>query len=511
MIPDNIVQEIKDRADIVEVVEQFFGLKRKGANRVALCPFHNERTPSFNVNPARNIFKCFGCDKGGDSIEFLMEHEDLTYPDALKWLAGFYNISIKENENENTTTYKTQQRRAAPIAPPKPPPSFTDPAKFQASLTKYETNNLVQWLCKKLGHDVVMEAVTAYHVGTAKDGGTIFWLTNIDGQVGTGHIMYYPKNDHHRIQSKNPNWTNFIAGQTDTEKYNWVKYWFGEHLLKIHPLRTVAIVESEKTALVCSIYFAHLGYVWIASGGIGLGAKDWNVLKGRKVILYPDLGPPTALKKGGKELTPFDRWEEKSEQMQGFGIYASVNKHLEKEAAQFTKDKKWDLADFLLKCDLLEVQHAVPTSEPPDQRIEQTPQPETTTVPGNTPPTPPQTPQAILNPNDHLPDGHHCERYTDRMTGKKFEVMINADGYPATWNLNADQKKTLTRFIKAAPPITNLITHFDLRLVGVDPITDESETAFGKTRERAAATCRRAKDWRPTITNKYKIKAKHYV
>lgn len=98
MIPPKQVQEILDATRIEEVVGDFVTLKRRGVNLIGLCPFHGERTPSFNVNPARNIFKCFGCGKAGDSITFLKEHENLTYPEALRWLARKYNIEIKEVE-----------------------------------------------------------------------------------------------------------------------------------------------------------------------------------------------------------------------------------------------------------------------------------------------------------------------------------------------------------------------------------------------------------------------------
>jgi DNA primase len=98
MIPPKQVQEILDATRIEDVIEDFVTLRRRGVNLIGLCPFHGERTPSFNVNPARNIFKCFGCGKAGDAITFLKEHENLTYPEALKWLARKYNIEIQEIE-----------------------------------------------------------------------------------------------------------------------------------------------------------------------------------------------------------------------------------------------------------------------------------------------------------------------------------------------------------------------------------------------------------------------------
>jgi DNA primase len=98
MIPPKQVQDILDASRIEDVVGEFVSLKRRGVNLIGLCPFHGERTPSFNVNPARNIFKCFGCGKGGDAVTFLREHENLTYLEALRWLARKYGIEIQEVE-----------------------------------------------------------------------------------------------------------------------------------------------------------------------------------------------------------------------------------------------------------------------------------------------------------------------------------------------------------------------------------------------------------------------------
>ncbi len=97
-IPREKVEEILQAARIEEVVGEFMTLKKRGTNLIGHCPFHNEKTPSFNVNPARNIFKCFGCGKAGDSAKFLMEHEHFTYPEALRYLAKKYNIKIEEKE-----------------------------------------------------------------------------------------------------------------------------------------------------------------------------------------------------------------------------------------------------------------------------------------------------------------------------------------------------------------------------------------------------------------------------
>ena len=98
MIDRQTVDRIMDAADIVEVVSEFVSLRKSGASYKGLCPFHNERTPSFYVSPSRGICKCFSCGKGGNAVGFIMEHEQMTYPEALRWLARKYGIEIKERE-----------------------------------------------------------------------------------------------------------------------------------------------------------------------------------------------------------------------------------------------------------------------------------------------------------------------------------------------------------------------------------------------------------------------------
>lgn len=99
MIPKDTVEKIIEASRIEDVVGDFVSLKRRGTSMIGLCPFHNEKTPSFHVSVGKGIFKCFGCGKGGDSVRFIMEHEKATYPEALRYLANKYSIEIAEVEN----------------------------------------------------------------------------------------------------------------------------------------------------------------------------------------------------------------------------------------------------------------------------------------------------------------------------------------------------------------------------------------------------------------------------
>jgi DNA primase len=96
MISQQTIDQILNRTDIIEVVGGFIKLKKRGANYLGLCPFHNEKSPSFTVSPAKEIYKCFGCGKSGNAISFLMDHEKISYVDALRWLATKYNVEIEE-------------------------------------------------------------------------------------------------------------------------------------------------------------------------------------------------------------------------------------------------------------------------------------------------------------------------------------------------------------------------------------------------------------------------------
>lgn len=98
MISPATIQQIQSRIDIVDVVGNFVRLRKRGGNYLGLCPFHNEKTPSFTVSPTKEIYKCFGCGKSGNSISFIMEHEKYSYVEALKWLAHRYNIEIEETD-----------------------------------------------------------------------------------------------------------------------------------------------------------------------------------------------------------------------------------------------------------------------------------------------------------------------------------------------------------------------------------------------------------------------------
>jgi len=109
MISPSTIQQIQSRLDIIDVIGSFVKLKKRGANYLGLCPFHNEKTPSFTVSPSKEIYKCFGCGKSGNTISFVMEHEKYSYVEALKWLANRYGIEIEE-------TFQSDEQRESRLA-----------------------------------------------------------------------------------------------------------------------------------------------------------------------------------------------------------------------------------------------------------------------------------------------------------------------------------------------------------------------------------------------------------
>ncbi|MCR4556633.1 MAG: DNA primase [Saccharofermentans sp.] len=115
LIPDNVIDEVLTRADIESVVGRYVQLKRQGSNMWGLCPFHSEKTASFSVNPSKNIFKCFGCGKGGNAINFIMEIEHMSYPEAIRYLGGLYGVEIPETGYSGDSVQKDAKNRVKEI------------------------------------------------------------------------------------------------------------------------------------------------------------------------------------------------------------------------------------------------------------------------------------------------------------------------------------------------------------------------------------------------------------
>lgn len=110
MISQKSIQEVISTAQVQDIIEEYVSLKKRGVNMLGLCPFHDEKTPSFTVSPSKNIYKCFGCGKGGGAVQFLMEHDSLSFPEAIRLLASKYNITLEEDNKEDAEEYAEKKR-----------------------------------------------------------------------------------------------------------------------------------------------------------------------------------------------------------------------------------------------------------------------------------------------------------------------------------------------------------------------------------------------------------------
>jgi DNA primase len=167
MIDHATIERILDSAEIVDVVSDFVTLKKRGVNLLGLCPFHNEKTPSFTVSPAKGIFKCFGCGKGGNSVNFIMEHENLTYPEALKWLAKKYNIDVVEQEETEEEIQLKDERESLMIVSSFAQKYFT---RFLWEENEGRTIGLSYFRERSFRDDILKK----FEVGYAPDGKTPF-------------------------------------------------------------------------------------------------------------------------------------------------------------------------------------------------------------------------------------------------------------------------------------------------------------------------------------------------
>lgn len=167
MIDQATAQKIKDTADIVEVVSDYVHLVRRGSNYMGLCPFHNERTPSFSVNKARNFCFCFSCKKGGSPVNFIMQKEGISYHDALLQLARKYGIKVEEKELTDEQREAMSRKEGMYVANEWAMNHFAD------NLTQTEEGRNVG-LSYLYGRGVTDEAIKAFHLGYAIDRGTAF-------------------------------------------------------------------------------------------------------------------------------------------------------------------------------------------------------------------------------------------------------------------------------------------------------------------------------------------------
>ena len=256
---------------------------------------------------------------------------------------GYSQTMWEQEKEENKTIWKPTQPQPKP-QPPAKPASFIPLELFKQSLKHYEQNNFIKYLIELFGNEITSKLISKYFIGTSKHwtGANIFWQIDIEGTIRSGKIMLYSPTTGKRIKEpfNHIAWVHTALRQPEFELK---QCFFGEHLLKRNT-KPVAIVESEKTAIIASVYFPQ--FIWIAAGNLhGLNAEKCEVLRGRQVVLYPDLSKPQA----GRS-TAFEVWSTKAKEYSTIAHFF-VNDLLEKKAGEAQRIAGCDLADYLIKFD----------------------------------------------------------------------------------------------------------------------------------------------------------------
>lgn len=220
------------------------------------------------------------------------------------------------------------------------PPSYIDMDIVSRSLKGYPKNKLFQFLSSQFGEAAVMKLMEKYRIGSSKhwDGATVFWQTDRKGRVRTGKIMLYNPETGKRVKQpfNHVTWVHSLLQKSD---FHLRQCFFGEHLLASNTNSPVALVESEKTALIASYYLPQ--YLWIASGGKNgcFNEHCLSVLAGRYVVLFPDLGAT-------------EYWKSKIGLLKEYGIDVRLFDYLEAHASEDERNEGYDIADYLLKIKL---------------------------------------------------------------------------------------------------------------------------------------------------------------
>jgi hypothetical protein len=218
------------------------------------------------------------------------------------------------------------------------PPSFIPESILQNSLSNYKHNHFITFLKSIFDPSTVTHLINIYLIGTSKNwpGSAVFWQIDTNGNIRDGKIMLYDPTTGRRI--KQPyNHITWAHSALKLKDYNLQQCFFGEHLLKLQPELPVSIVESEKTAIIASVYFPQ--FIWLATGGKH-GCK-WttptvlNVLKGRHITLWPD-------------IKAFDDWQTKALELTKSGLQISISNLLEKVATASEREAGLDIADYLI-------------------------------------------------------------------------------------------------------------------------------------------------------------------
>lgn len=293
-INEDTARKIKDAANVIDVISDFYELRKRGMYYECLCPFHEDRhLGSFKVSERHNTYTCFSCGAHGGPVDFIMQHERLSYPDALRWLGKKYHIEVEGAD-------RFTPRPSKPHKPVPQLPMLILPLSYVTARMDTHDDTLCQWIRQLPWADDqkgrVEKVLRNYGVGHARQGHTIFWQIDERGEVRTGKMMLYREDGHRQRMGEGTfHWVHNLlsrAGKADLERTEFRTTMFGMHLLDYHPRATVNIVESEKTALLCAIYWGDTEQsLWMASGGLTFLTRDRLkpiIDRRRDIVLFPD-------------------------------------------------------------------------------------------------------------------------------------------------------------------------------------------------------------------------------
>ena len=303
-IPDDIIRRIQDIAKIEDVVSDFVTLRKAGVNLTALCPFHDDRhdgnfiVRQSNVPEKRggNTYRCFVCDAKGGPVQFLMAHERLSFPDAIRWLGKKYNEPV----DDVPLNYTPPPPR--PIPPPPPPLEIprdwvSRTMKLAPMATFVTWYYSLPWSVAQISR--MHNTLWQYCVSGWRDHRVVFWQIDSDGVPRAAKLMAFYEPGHpkygHRVKEQHPGWIYNQDGCRQIckpDEHTILKPLFGSHLLKRYPNATVNVVESEKTAVIMANYYGCLeSQLWLACGGLKflqLESMQPLIDQGRRVWLWPD-------------------------------------------------------------------------------------------------------------------------------------------------------------------------------------------------------------------------------
>ena len=301
-IPDDVVKRVIDLARIEDVVGDFVDLRKAGVNLTGLCPFHDDKTDgNFIVRPStlsydrpgRNSYRCFVCDAKGGPVQFLMNHERLSFPDAIRWLGKKYNEPVDDIPLNYTPP--------PPRPKPAPLPVLEIPRAYVRRTMEIATERTVvfiYWLRGLPWDDEqkarLQQTLWMYCVGGWKDGRVVFWQIDHQGIPRAAKLMRYLA-DGHRKKDEHPGWIynqDGVRQRLEPDKHEIIKPLFGSHLLRAYPKAVVNIVESEKTAIIMANYYGDFdSQIWLACGGLKhlqLDSLQPLIDQGRTIWLWPD-------------------------------------------------------------------------------------------------------------------------------------------------------------------------------------------------------------------------------